>query len=91
MTTTSLKLPDDLKNRAAVSAKARGVTMHAFMVEAVQQATTAAERRAHFVKDALAARREFAVTSLSYDWAEVRDYYRAKLQGRKTVKPRLRK
>lgn len=91
MGTTSLKLPDELKSRAAAVAKARGVTPHAFMLQAVEQVTTAAELRARFVEDALTARREIAATGLSYDWAEVRDYYRAKLRGERARRPRLRK
>ena len=45
MSTTSLKLPDDLKERAAAAAKIQGITPHAFMVEAIRMAATAAENR----------------------------------------------
>jgi len=35
MTTTSLKLPDDLKQRAADDALRLGISLHAFMVQAI--------------------------------------------------------
>jgi predicted transcriptional regulator len=38
LTTTSLKLPDDLKKRAANVAGQLGISTHAFMVTAIEQA-----------------------------------------------------
>ncbi len=90
MPTTSLKLPDDLKNRAAAAAEARGVSVHAFMVEAVRRATTAAELRARLVKDALAARAEMRKTGKGYDFAEVHAYLRARIQGKRVRRPKAK-
>ena len=56
MATTSLKLPEDLKERAASAAQELGVSTHAFMVEAIRQATEQTEIRAQFVEEAIAAR-----------------------------------
>ncbi len=53
MSTTSLKLPDDLKRLAIAAAKHRGITPHAFMVEAIRTAATAEKLRAEFVAEAL--------------------------------------
>jgi uncharacterized protein (DUF1778 family) len=41
MSTTSLKLPDELKQRAIVAARRQGVTLHAFMLNAIAQAASA--------------------------------------------------
>ena len=38
MSTTSLKLPDDLKELAAAAASDQGISLHAFMVEALKDA-----------------------------------------------------
>ena len=38
MTTTSLKLPDELKQRAVAAAERIGVSPHAFMIHAIEQA-----------------------------------------------------
>ncbi|HVB55845.1 MAG TPA: CopG family transcriptional regulator, partial [Candidatus Acidoferrales bacterium] len=67
MPTTSLKLPDDLKMRAAAAAKVRGVTTHAFMLEAIREAATATEQRARFVADAQAARKAALKSGAGYD------------------------
>src|SRR3546814_4371007 len=58
VSTTSLKLPEDVKQLAAAAAKQQGVTPHAFMVDAIRAAATNAERRAQFVADAVASRTE---------------------------------
>ena len=46
MVTTSLKLSDELKQRAIAAAEKKGVSPHAFMVQAIERAATAAESRA---------------------------------------------
>lgn len=88
MSTTSLKLPPDLKKRAAKVAKSRGTTTHAFMVEAVQQATDAAELRNRFVRDAMASLEETRRTGMVYDGDEVLAYFKAKAAGRRVKRPK---
>jgi predicted transcriptional regulator len=78
MSTTSLKLPDELKHRAAAVAREHGLTPHAFMVGAIAAATTAAEQRADFVAEALAAREEMRRTGLGHDAEEVHAWLRAR-------------
>lgn len=86
MSTTSLKLPQDLKKRAAAAAQARGITSHAFMVGAIEQAANAAEKRAGFVADAIAARDAMLNTGKGYVAEEVHAY----LQNRAGAKPAKR-
>ncbi len=90
MTTTSLKLPDELKARAASAAKARGITTHAFMLEAIREATTAAEQRAQFVAVAQAARDDMLHSGKGYAADEVHNYLRAKAGGAPVHKPKAR-
>ena len=90
MSTTSLKLPEDVKQLAAVAAKQQGVTPHAFMVDAIRAAATNAERRARFVADAVASRKEAVKSGKGYEAAEVRAYLRARAQGKSTPKPRAK-
>jgi predicted transcriptional regulator len=73
MSTTSLELPDELKQRAAAAARHAGFTPHAFMVAAIEQATASAEARAHFVAQAEAARKDTLHTGKGYDAAAVHD------------------
>jgi len=88
MSTTSLKLPEDVKQLAAAAAKQQGTTPHAFMVEAIRSAAIAAEKRASFVADAIESKAEATRSGTGYDAAEVHSYIRARAQGRRAPKPR---
>ncbi|MGH8454254.1 MAG: hypothetical protein ACRESW_06860 [Nevskiales bacterium] len=90
MSTTSLKLPDELKDRAAAAAKTRGISTHAFMVEAVRQATTSSEQRARFLADAQAARRAMRKSGKGYAADEVHAYLRAKVRARRAPRPKAK-
>jgi len=89
--TTTLKLPDELKDRVAQAASAAGKSPHAFMVEAIELQTQLAERRREFIKSALVAEEEVAQYGLVYDGDEVLSYLKARLEGRKAARPRKRK
>jgi predicted transcriptional regulator len=88
--TTTLKLPPELKTRIARVAKGAGQTPHAFMIEALAHQTEQAERRRRMMADALSARAEFERTGLGYAMQDVHVYFRARMQGKKAAKPRLR-
>jgi predicted transcriptional regulator len=87
---TSIKLPEDLKKRIARAVKGTEQSAHAFMVEAIRQETERAEKRRGFLADAYAAHAEFLRNGTGYALAEVKAHYRAKLQGRRSRKPKLR-
>lgn len=88
MATTSLKLPDDVKQLAVAAAKHRGVSPHAFMVEAIRVAATAEEKRAQFVSDALESRAETVESGEGYAAEEVHAYLRARAEGTTASRPR---
>jgi predicted transcriptional regulator len=90
MTTTSIKLPDELKARAAAAAHERGVTPHAFMVEAIAAATALAEQRATFIAEALAAQAQMIDTGKGFDADDVHAWLRARAAGQTARKPRLK-
>jgi predicted transcriptional regulator len=82
MSTTSLKLPDDLKEKTIIAAKYQGVTPHAFMVEAIRVAATMAEQRAQWVADATAARKAMLKSGQGFEADEVHTYLRLRAQGK---------
>ena len=88
MSTTSLKLSDELKQRAVVAAEMQGVSPHAFMVQAIEQAATASERRAGFISEALAAREQLLSTGQGYAASEVHVYLKERVAGHKPAKPK---
>jgi predicted transcriptional regulator len=90
MSTTSLKLPDDVKQLAALAAKHQGVTLHAFMVDAIRTTAAAAERRAAFVAEAVAARTASLKSGKGYAANEVHAYIQARARNKAAVKPKAK-
>lgn len=87
MSTTSLKLPDELKQRAVSAAQELGVSPHAFMVDAIRQAAEAVELRARFVEQALAAREEMLASGVGHDADDVHGYLRRRISGQAANQP----
>ena len=48
MSTTTIRLPEDLKARVAAAAERAGTTAHSFILEAIAEKADQAERRADF-------------------------------------------
>ena len=88
--TTSLKLPEPLKARVAALAEQSGKSAHAYMLEAIERETSRAEKRQAFVADALAAEKDMERSGLVFDAHDVHAYWRARLAGKKTAKPKLK-
>lgn len=87
MATTSLKIPDDLKERAIQAAQQKGISPHAFMLGAIEQTVLAAEQRASFVSEALAAEREMLDSGQGFAAAEVHRYIKARIAGAMPTPP----
>lgn len=90
MSTTSLKMPDELKQRTVAAAQKLGVSPHAFMLHAIEQAASAAEQRASFVSEALAAREQMLASGRGYDADEVHAYLKARVAGKRIAKPKAK-
>jgi predicted transcriptional regulator len=90
MPTTSLKLPEDLKQRAAAAAKRLGITPHAFMIEAIRIAATAAEDRARVIAETKKARAETLKKGEGFDADEVHAYFRARAVGKAVARPKAK-
>ena len=90
MTTTSLKLPADVKKRAAAAARKRGISTHAFMVEAIDRAANAAVQRAAFVAQAKSARRSALRSGVGYEADQVHAYVKRRVAAGKAVRPKSR-
>lgn len=87
MSTTSLKLADDLKHRVADLANAEGISAHAFMVRAIQETATRAEQRAGFIADAMVARQDMLSSGNGYAATDVHSYLKARLAGKHVTRP----
>ena len=91
MSTTTIRLPDDLKSRVTVAAKRAGTTAHGFILEAIAEKTERTEHRADF--DAVAEDRYAGIvaTGKTIPWGEMRAYLEARMAGKATKRPVARK
>ena len=85
VSTTSLKLPDEIKLQAANAAKDLGITTHAFMVEAIKQASINAELRRSFIEDANNARKQVMQEGKVHDAEKVFKHLKARIAGKKST------
>jgi predicted transcriptional regulator len=74
MSTTSLKLSEELKNRATSAARELGISTHAFMLSAIDQAVQIADERASFLANAKRARDDAIETGMAFDAADVHSH-----------------
>ena len=84
MSTTSLKLPDALKERIQHFASESHVSAHAFMVSTLESEVERREARAAFEASAEAAAADIDAGGPVYEAAEVRRYITEKLRARGT-------
>ncbi len=89
--TTTLKLPDEMKERIASAAEAADKTPHAWMVDALAAQIALDERRREFVESAFIAEQEVAEYGLVYDADEVFSHLQAKIAGKPVKAPKARK
>lgn len=87
MSTTSLKLPDELKQRAATAAQELGISSHAFMIDAIRQAADAVEQRSQFIAEAQAARAGMLQSGQGHDANDVRMYMRQRITDKQANRP----
>lgn len=80
MSTTTLRLPDDLKCRIASAAMLTGMTPHSFMLEAVAEKTIKTEQQAEFSKLANDRYNQILSVGKVLNWDDVRGYLRKRVQ-----------
>ncbi|MBW7861850.1 MAG: hypothetical protein H3C33_12210 [Rhodocyclaceae bacterium] len=88
MGTTSLKLSDALKQRAIDAAVSQGLSPHAFMVRAIEQAAAAAEQRASFLAQAHEAREHMLQSDEGYAANDVHAWLKQRITDPSTSKPK---
>ncbi|HEY9461413.1 MAG TPA: CopG family transcriptional regulator [Paralcaligenes sp.] len=91
MSTTTIRLPEDLKARVAAAAKRSGTTAHAFIIEAIVEKTGQEDLRADF--DAVAEDRYAGIVASgkTIPWDEMRGYLQDRLAGKVVKRPSARK
>ncbi len=85
---TTIKLPEDLKQRIAPLAEAAGKTAHAWMLEALERQAAMAEAREAFLQDAEASAADVDTGGALYAAEDVATYLLARAAGRAPARPR---
>ena len=91
MTTTTIRLPKDLKARIAVAAERAGTTAHNFILEAIAEKADQDERRGDFNEVAEKRYARIAASGKTIPWHEMRGYLEDRLAGKAARRPVARK
>lgn len=91
MSTTTIRLPQDLKARVAAAAKRAGTTAHGFILQAIAEKADEEERRSDFhdVADKRYAR--IAASGKTIPWSKMRTYLENRIAGKKVRRPVAKK
>ena len=90
MSTTTIRLPPDLKERIARAAKRAGTTAHGFILDAIAEKAEQEERREDFQETAERRYAEIIASGKTVPWTEMRSYLERRLTGKKTARPKPR-
>lgn len=91
MSTTTLRLPDELKTRLSRLAESAGTSAHALMLEILAEAAQQREARAAFEAEAEQRLRRMARTGEYFDVEDVRPYILARARGEHPPRPKPRR
>ena len=91
MSTTTIRIPDELKARVARAAERAGTSAHGFILEAIAEKTDQAERRSDFFEAAENRYAELTDTGKTIPWKKMRTYLKARVAGKAVVRPLAKK
>lgn len=91
MSTTTIRIPEELKARVAEMAQRAGTTSHGFILDAIAEKAEQMEQRTDF--DAVAEVRyaQIVASGKTIPWREMRGYLEERLAGGKARRPTARK
>lgn len=90
MSTTTIRLEDELKARVAAAAQRSGKSPHAFIVEAIEQTVEQSEADDAFQRLADERWARLLETGKSVAFDEAKAYLEARAKGARTARPRAR-
>lgn len=91
MSTTTIRLPQDLKEQVARAARRSGATAHGFILEAIREKAEQEERRVEFMDTAERRYAEIVASGKTVSWKEMRRYLKRRLAGARPARPKARK
>ncbi len=91
MSTTTIRLPEDLKARVAAAAKRSGTTAHGFILDAIAEKAELEDLRADFDAEAEDRYAHIVATGKTIPWQEMRGYLEERIAGKVVKRPAARK
>lgn len=91
MSTTTIRIDEDLKARVASAAERAGKSAHAFIVEAIEQTVEQAEADDEFHRLADARWAKVLATGETVAWDEAKAYLEARARGERPDRPKARR
>ena len=91
MSTTTIRLPKDLKDRVAAAADRSGTTAHGFILEAIEEKADEAERQAEFLDVAEQRYADLVASGKTVPWEKMRSYLEDRIAGKRATRPRAKK
>ncbi len=91
MSTTTVRLPKDLKARVAAAAERTGTTSHSFILDAIAEKADQEEKRGDFHDVAEKRYAHIIVSGKTIPWSEMRGYLEDRLAGKAVKRPVARK
>lgn len=91
MSTTTVRLPADLKARIARVAKRAGTTTHGFILQAIAEKAEHDERRDDFHAEAERRYADIAASGKTVPWSEVRRFLEQRVTAKRAVRPVAKK
>lgn len=91
MSTTTIRIPDELKARLSRIAEQEGTSTHGLILEAIAEKADALEQRQAFHEEARERHEHYLATGESIPWEEMRDYLRRRVRGEDVQPPAARR
>ncbi|MPZ46040.1 MAG: ribbon-helix-helix protein, CopG family [Betaproteobacteria bacterium] len=91
MSTTTIRLPKELKDKVARAAERAGKTPHGFILEAIAEKAELEERRAAFVESAEQRYASIVASGRTVAWSEMRQYLEHRITGSRAARPKPRR
>ncbi|MBB3119429.1 ribbon-helix-helix protein, CopG family [Pseudoduganella violacea] len=87
MSTTTIRLPEELKERVDKAAERTGKTPHNFILDAIAEKAEQEELKADFEAEAGVRFSRILETGETISWAEMRRYLKDRMQGKDAAIP----
>lgn len=91
MSTTTIRLPDELKSRITDAAERAGTTAHNFILEAIAEKVELDEKRNDFHNLAEQRYANIVASGKAIPWNEMRSYLEDRIAGKSSSRPTAKK